>query len=118
MFFRGWMVVCEGYSRWFIWFLGWDNKRVDAVHRYYQQQRWDWVFGSPQASDGDEWHEEDDEWDDGFDDPPQVTVRVVDGKVVECPTCGLPWDGSPTCEVCGHRFLPQAISHNRQARLN
>jgi ferredoxin len=118
MFFRGWMVVCEGYSRWVVWFLGWDNKRVDAAHRYFQQQRWDWVFGSSQAADDDEWHEEDDEWDDGFDDPPEVTVRVVNGKVVKCPVCAVPLDGNGTCMSCGHRFLPQAISHNRQARLN
>jgi hypothetical protein len=70
MLFRGWMVFCEGFSRWVIWFLGWDNKRLDDAHRYYQRQRWEWVFGSPQAAEDDEWPEDDDDWDDGFDDPP------------------------------------------------
>jgi hypothetical protein len=101
MFFRGWMVVCEGYSRWVIWFLGWDNKRVDAAHRYFQQQRWDWVFGSSQAADDDEWHEEDDGWDDEFDVQDDHSVTVVDGTIQRCPDCGEPLGGSSRCDLCG-----------------
>jgi hypothetical protein len=100
MFFRGWMVVCEGYSRWVIWFLGWDNRRVDAAHRYYQQQRWEWVFGSSQAADDDEWHEEDDGWDDGFDVPDERSVTVVEGTLERCPDCGEPYTGISGCLVC------------------
>ncbi len=117
MFFRGWMVVCEGYSRWVIWLLGWDNKRVDAAHRYFQQQRWDWVFGSSQAAEnGEESDEDDDEWDDGFDDPPQVTVRVVDGSFECCPDCGEPYTNPAGCLVCAE-FEPPTPRY-RQRRLN
>jgi hypothetical protein len=119
MFFRGWMVVCEGYSRWVIWFLGWDNKRVDAAHRYMQQQRWDLVFGSSQADDDDgdeEWEEDDDDWDDGFDDPPEVTVTVVDGSFDRCPDCGEPYSDNSGCLVCAEFEPPTPRYH--QPRLN
>jgi hypothetical protein len=101
MVFRGWMVVCEGYSRWVIWFLGWDNKRVDAAHRYMQQQRWDWVFGSSQAADDDgEWDEEDDEWHEDLDVPNERSVTVVEGTMERCPDCGEPYTGISACLVC------------------
>ena len=100
MFFRGWMVVCEGYSRWVIWVLGWDNRRVDAAHRYMQQQRWDWVFGSSQAADGEESDEDDDEWDDGFDVPDERSVTVVEGTMERCPDCGEPYTRISGCLVC------------------
>jgi hypothetical protein len=74
MFFRGFMIVCESISRWTIWFLGWDNKRVDAAHRYYQQQRREWLFG-PSQPQQEYWH----------DDSGQ-TWPVVDGEVIEPPT--------------------------------
>lgn len=45
MFFRGFVIVCESWSRWVMWFLGFDNKRLDVVHRYMRQQRWEWFFG-------------------------------------------------------------------------
>ncbi len=102
MFFRGWLVVCEGYSRWVVWFLGWDNKRLDDAHRYYQRQRWEWVFGSPQAADNDneEWKEDDDEWNDGFDVPDERSVTVVEGTMERCPDCGEPYTRISGCLVC------------------
>jgi hypothetical protein len=108
MIFRVFLIACESSSRWFMWALGWDNRRLDAAHRYLQEQAWQGIFGAAKpAEDHEDWDEE-----------PEVRVTVVDGSVVECPTCGLPWDGSPTCEVCGHRFQPQAIPHDRYCRLN
>jgi hypothetical protein len=113
MIFRVFLIACESCSRWFFWLIGFDNRRLDVAHRYLQNDVWEKFFGAPSEPEEDY-----EEWDEEPDDQPEVRVTVVDGQIADCPVCFLPWDGSPTCEVCGHRFLPQAISHTRQARLN
>lgn len=72
MIFRVLLIACESSSRWFVWALGWDNRRLDVAHRYLQNQAWQGIFGAPETEEGhEEWAEEsDDSW------------VVVEGEVV------------------------------------
>lgn len=73
MFFRGFAIMCESMSRWTMWFLGFDNKRLDAAHRY--------LMGEPYSYDTSD---EDDEEDyDAFFQSSDSDVIIVDGDC--CP---------------------------------
>lgn len=102
MFFRGFMIVCESWSRWVVWFLGWDNKRLDAVHRHMQQQRWEWFFGprheEPLQSDA---LADDEDYDHVFYEAMASDFTVVDGTVERCGRCGQPLTGTGRCPNCG-----------------
>jgi len=101
MFFRGFMIVCESGSRWIMWFLGWDNKRLDAVHRYMQKQRWEWFFGprheEPVQSEA---LVDDEDYDHVFFGVTPGDFTVVDGTVERCGRCGEPLTGSGRCAMC------------------
>jgi hypothetical protein len=117
MIFRGYVIVCESLSRWAMAAIGFDNRRLDNVHRYYQQQTWEWLFGSPEPQHNDEgWPDDDDEWDDGFAYTDERGVTVVDGEIDCCPDCGDPYTDAPYCQGCAAAFSPNANDHPR--RLN
>lgn len=113
MFFRGFIIVCESWSRWVMWSLGFDNKRLDATHRYFQQQRWEWFFGprhgeplQPKALADDE------DYDHVFYGATPSGVTVVEGNVESCPKCGEPYTDLGACLVCAE-FEPPTARYRR-----
>lgn len=117
MFFRGFVIVCESWSRWVMWFLGFDNKRLDATHRYFQQQRWEWFFGprhkEPVQSES---LVDDEDYDDVFYGVTPGDFTVVDGTIERCGRCGEPLTGTGRCWNCGVRS-GRRIGCNSQQHL-
>lgn len=79
--FRGYVICCESFSRWTMWSLGFDNRRLDAAHRY--------LMGG--ANPYETIDEDEDSW----------PVTVVEGTVERCPECDEPLAGANRCEMCG-----------------
>lgn len=118
MFFKTFVIVCESISRWVIWMIGFDNKRIDDAHRYFQKQRWEWIFGSSEEQyDDEEWPDADDEdYDEEFAYTDERGVTVVDGTIARCPDCGEPYTHLGECLVCAE-FEPPTARY-RRCRLN
>lgn len=83
---RAYMILCESISRWLMWSLGFDNRRLDAAQRYIQQQGWRRPFASVESEQEDE-----ESW----------PVTVVEGTMARCPDCDEPLAGARRCLNCG-----------------
>lgn len=85
--FRTFVIACESCSRWIMWSLGFDNRRLDAAHRY--------LMGWPNPYQGSDEDDDPEAYDDDFG-----SGIVVDGEIDCCPDCGEPLTDLPHCLTC------------------